>query len=161
MAIRDQISEEQWKAIFSAPVAAAVYVATASGGGLDLVKELFSLSSFIRPRKPGVLSEYGALVDEVVAEIQAQSRSLLNSPQEGASPYAARAAALDIVRAAGEAVRGLPGEAGYQSWLMEAARHVAQASRRGFLGLGRKENAIDYAEQEALDELEAALTADG
>jgi hypothetical protein len=42
MGIKDQLTEEQFKAIYNGPFAAAMYVATASGGGFEMVSELLS-----------------------------------------------------------------------------------------------------------------------
>jgi hypothetical protein len=48
MSIKDRLSPEQWKVVFSAPSAAATYVSTASGGGFEMIKEILTASKFMQ-----------------------------------------------------------------------------------------------------------------
>ena len=74
MSIKEQVSPEQWKSLFNAPSAASTYVSTASGGGLEMFKELFSASKFIQEQVAKTSgSGYGKLVDDFVAAIKTMS----------------------------------------------------------------------------------------
>jgi len=46
MSIKDQVTPEQWKALLNAPGAASTYVSTASGGGFDMINEVFTAGIF-------------------------------------------------------------------------------------------------------------------
>jgi hypothetical protein len=161
MSIKDHLTPEQWKLIFSAPFAAATYVATASGGALELIKELLAVGKLVtdQARQSGGAG-YGALVDAVLDEMLAMSK---RDAQSSAIAYASRdtpgmrAEARQIVADAAVVLDSVAGGDGYKKWLVDVARAAAGASRGGFLGLGAGDRPVDASEQAALRELAAVL----
>src|SRR5512137_598171 len=74
MGIKEQVSAEQWKLIVNAPGAASTFVATASGGGFEVFKEIFTASQFtaeLGSKTAG--SGYGILVDDLLAAMKGMS----------------------------------------------------------------------------------------
>jgi hypothetical protein len=161
MGIKDQVTAEQWKLIYNAPFAAATYVATASGGVLELIKELFAVGKMVtdQARQSGG-SGYGALVDAVLEEMQAMSKGDAQSATisyAGRDAEGMRAEARRIVADAAGVLDTVPGGDGYKTWLGAVARKAAEASRDGFLGLGGSGRPVDDEEQAALRDLAIAL----
>ena len=160
MSIKDQVSSEQWKALFNATSAASAYVASASGGGLEMFKELFSASKFMMDSiKKSSGSGYGRLVDAFLENMKGMS---LKDAKENAAKYESRdlngmrTEAKQIV-ADGAAIAGtLPGGGGFKRWVLDMAREVAKTKTGGVLGIGGS-SVIDEKEQAALDELAAMM----
>ncbi|MGV8026600.1 MAG: hypothetical protein AB2L18_08590 [Anaerolineaceae bacterium] len=71
ISIKDQVTPEQWKALYNAISAASTYVSTASGGRFEMFKEAFSASKFMveTSQKTGG-SGYDILVDEMLATMK-------------------------------------------------------------------------------------------
>lgn len=160
MSVKDQISSEQWKALFNATSAASAYVSSASGGGLEMFKELFSASKFMAEifKKSGG-SGYGELVDAFMERMKGMS------PKEArgdAEKYEARdmagirAEARQKVAEGAAVADDLPGGDGFKRWILDMAREVALTKTGGVLGIGAKSE-IDEKEQAALDELAAMM----
>lgn len=156
MSIKEQLSPEQWKLLFNAPSAAASYVATASGGGFEAVKEILTASKFLQElagQSGG--SGYGEVVDELMAAMKGMS---VQDAKENAiqyqskDPIGIRAEAKQYVADAVAAAAAMPGGEGYGRWILDMARAVAETKTGGFLGIGAK-SVIDEKEQAALDEL--------
>ena len=160
MGLKDQLTAEQFKAIYNGPFAAAMYVATASGGGFEMVSELLSASKFMGEQiKAGGESDYGELVAGLLEDLKGLSKDeakALTMKVEGKEPAAVRAQVKDAVVEAGATVAGMAGADGYKKWILDIARTVAATKTGGFLGIGAK-SVIDEREQAALDELAAAL----
>jgi hypothetical protein len=160
MGIKDQLTEEQFKAIYNGPFAAAMYVATASGGGFEMVSELLSASKFMGEQfKAGGEVGYDELVAGLLEDLKGMSKDeakAFTMKVEGKDPAAVRAQVKDAVVAAGATVAGMAGADGYKKWILDIARAVAATKTGGFLGIGAK-SVIDEKEQAALDELAAAL----
>jgi hypothetical protein len=160
MGIKDQVTAEQFKAIYNGPFAAATYVATASGGGFEMVSELLSAGKFLSEQlKAGGESGYGELVDGLLADLRGMSKDEAKAATvgyESKDPAVLRAQAKGAVVEAGAAAAGLAGADGYRTWLLDIAGAVAAAKTGGFLGIGAK-SVVDEQEQAALDELAAAL----
>ena len=160
MGIKAQLTEEQFKAIYNGPFAAATYVSTASGGGFEMVSELLSASKFMGEQlKAGGESGYGELVDGLMEDLRGMSKDELKAASlkvEGKDPAAVRGQVKDAVAEAGATVAGMAGADGYKKWILDIARTVAATKTGGFLGIGAK-SVIDEKEQAALDELAAAL----
>jgi hypothetical protein len=150
MAIEDQLTPSQWRALRQAPRAAGQYVATAVGGKVQEVRELLALGEALR-RELG-RDPAGDLIGAVAAAILGEAPMQAEpGPSSGDRP-----ALLRAVTVAGAASEGLPGGEAYRRWLVELAREVAQAeSDGGFLGIGAE--AMHIAEQAALAELAEAL----
>ena len=74
MSFKDKVSEEQWKSLINAPGAASMYVATASGGGFEVIKEVYTAMKFVQESltKAGG-SGYGTMVDELLAAMKGMS----------------------------------------------------------------------------------------
>lgn len=160
MSVKDQVSPEQWKLIFNAPVAASTYVSSASGGGLEMIKEVLTAGKFMQElAQKGSGSGYGELVDDLLAWMKGLSTQ---EAKEEAYQYAAkepaaiRAEAKQLVADGVAAVSSLSGANGYKRWILDMAREVAETKTGGFLGIGSK-SVIDEKEQAALDELAAML----
>jgi len=160
MGIKDQLTEEQFRALYNGPFAAATYVATASGGGFEMVSELLSASKFMGEQiKAGGESGYGELVAGLLEDLKGLSKDeakTLTMKVEGKEPAAVRAQVKEAVLEAGATVAGMAGADGYKKWILDIARTVAATKTGGFLGIGAK-SVIDEKEQAALDELVASL----
>ena len=156
MGLKEQVSAEQWKLLFNAPSAAASYVSMASGGGLEMIKEVFTASKFIQElATKGAPSGYGKVVDDLIATLKGLSakEAMADAYQYQSKDLAglrneAKQRVADAVRAA----MTLPEGEGYKRWLIDMARKVAETKTGGFLGIGATSE-IDPQEQAALDEL--------
>lgn len=160
MGLKDQLNPEQWKALFNAPVAASTYVSSASGGGLEMIKEIMSASKFMQEiAKQGAGGGYGEIVDELLDAMKGMSLKEAKAESiqyQSKDPAGMRAEAKQIVADGIAALGSLPGGDGYRKWILEMARQVALTKTGGFLGIGAKA-VIDEKEQAALDELAALL----
>jgi hypothetical protein len=150
-----QIDLIQWKALFNATSAASAYVSSASGGGLEMFKELFSASKFMAETVKNSAGGHGELVDAFLEKMKGMS---LGDARENTLKYDSkdiegiRAEAKQRVVDAVSSAASLPGIDGFKRWLLEMARQVALTKTGGVLGFGGKSE-IDPKEQEALDEL--------
>lgn len=160
MGIKDQITPEQWKALLNAPSYAAEYVATASGGSLDFIQEVFTSMKVVQDtavRKDG--SGFGKLVDEIISEMsemtfkEAREDSIKT---ESTDMTSMREAAKTVVVDAAAAASSLEGGDGYKRWLLYVARKVAETRTGGVLGFGGS-STVDAKEEAALAELKAIL----
>ena len=156
MSLKEKVTEEQWKALINAPSAAASYVATASGGGFEVIKEVFTAMKFVQESLTKVGgSGYGTLVDELLAAMKGMS---VQDAREDAIKYetkdvaSIRAEAKQMVANGVAAAETQPEADGYKRWLLDMARKVAETKTGGVLGFGGK-SVIDEQEQAALDEL--------
>ena len=160
MGFKDQLTAEQFREVYNGPFAAATYVATASGGGFDMVSELLSAGKFVGAQlKAGSEAGYGELVDALLADLRGMSKDEAKATDiryEGKDPVALRAQAKQAVADAGASVAGIAGADGYKKWLLDIAGTVAATKTGGFLGIGAK-SVVDEQEQAALDELAATL----
>jgi hypothetical protein len=160
MGIKDQLTAEQFRAVYNGPFAAATYVATASGGGFEMVSELLSAGKFVGEQlKASGEAGYGELVDGLLADLRGMSKDeakAMTIQYEGKDPVALRAQAKQAVADASASVASMAGADGYKKWLLDIARTVAAAKTGGFLGIGAK-SVVDEQEQAALGELAAAL----
>lgn len=160
MGIKDQVTPEQWKALLNAPSYAAEYVATASGGGLDFIAEVFTSMKVVQDtavRKDG--SGFGKLVDEIMATMTEMSFSEAKNDTlktESTDLDSMRAAAKQVVSDAAAAASTLDGGDGYKRWLLFVARKVAETRTGGVLGFGGT-SVIDDKEEVALGELKTIL----
>lgn len=160
MSIKDRLSAEQWKVVFNAPSAAAMFVSTASGGAFEMIKEILTASSFMQDlikREGG--SGYGELVDDLLATIKGMSTDEVKENAirfEATDPVAARSEFKQVVADGVEAIAAMPSADGFRRWILDVAREVAETKTGGFLGIGAK-SVIDEQEQAALDELKAIL----
>ena len=162
MHIKEQISPEQWKTLLNGISAASAYVSTASGGGFESIKEILNASKYVRDlavKESG--SGYGALTDELLDSMQDMSFGEARESAfdiESRDVPGMRSELKQIVAdAAGLAAAQTDG-AGYQRFLLDVARTVAETRTGGFLGIGAK-SVIDPEEQAALDELDSLLAA--
>jgi hypothetical protein len=160
MSIKDQVTPEQWKALLNAPGAASTYVSTASGGGFEVLSEIFSASKFAKDLalKTGG-SGYGELVDELLAAMK--SMSFKDAEQntfkyQSKDPAGMRAELKQFVADTLAVVKALPGADGYARWILDMVRKVAETKTGGFLGIGGK-SVIDEKEQAAMNELAAMM----
>ena len=160
MSLKDQLTPEQFKAVYNAPFAAATFVSIASGGTIDYVKEMATAGKFVwNEINQGSVSGYGAIVDEVLAAINSTSKEDAKGTTvsyAGSDDAAMRAAAREVVVAAAAAVDALQSAEGYKIWLLAVAQATALTKSGGFLGLGGA-SVIDAQEQAALDELAGIL----
>jgi hypothetical protein len=158
--LKDQLTAEAFRVVYNAPLAAATYVSTASGGGFEMVSELLSAGKFISEQlKTGGETGYGELVDGLLADLRGMSKDEAKAETaryESKDPAAVRGQARQIVADAGTAVAGMPGADGFKLWVMDIAHTVAATKTGGFLGIGAR-SVVDAQEQAALDELAAAL----
>jgi hypothetical protein len=156
MSIKDQVTPEQWKALLNAPGAASTYVSTASGGGFEVFNEVFTASKFAKElaMKAGG-SGYGKLVDDLLAAMKSMSFEDAKANQikyQSKDPAGMRAECKQFVADAVAIARALPNSEGYERWILDMVRKVAETKTGGFLGIGAK-SVIDEKEKAALDEL--------
>ena len=160
MGIKEQLTAEQFRAIYNGPFAAAAYAATASGGGFEMVSELLSASKFMGQQiKAGGEAGYGELVDGLLADLKGLSKDEAKATTiqyEGKDPAALRGQAKQAVADAASTVAGMEGADGYKRWILDIAKTVVATKTGGFLGIGAK-SVVDEQEQAALDELAAML----
>lgn len=160
MTIKYQVGAEQWTTLINAPTAAATYVSTASGGGLEMIREILSASKFsaqLSSQEAG--SGYGPLVDEVLAAMKGMSLDDARSNRieyQSKDPAGIREELRSYVTNAVALANTLDGAEGYKRWIIDMAREVAETKTGGFLGIGAK-SVIDEKEQAALDELRSLL----
>ena len=156
MSIKDQVTPEQWKALLNAPGAASTYISTASGGGFEMINEVFTASKFAREvsLKTGG-SGYGPLVDELLAAMKSMTFADAKEntvKYQSKDPAGIRAEVKQFVADAVKIAETLPEVDGYKRWILDMVRKVAETKTGGFLGFGGK-SVIDEKEQVALDEL--------
>jgi hypothetical protein len=132
----------------------------ASGGGLEMVKEMINASKFIQEaatRTSG--SSYGKLVDDLMDTIKGMAprdaREIAHKYQSKDLP-SFRAEAKQVVAGGAAVADTLPDGDGFKRWMLDMAREVAQTKIGGFLGIGSR-SVIDEKEQAALDELASML----
>ncbi len=160
MKLKEQLSNEKWRILFNTPIAASTYVATASGGGLEIIKELFSASKFMQEfaAKSGK-SGYGSLVNEFLEDMKGLSPK---DVQENTIKYNAtdldsvRAEAKQLVEDGAKIALSLDDGVGFSRWILEMAQSVTETKTGGILGIGGT-SVIDAEEQKALDELAIVL----
>lgn len=158
MSVKDQVSAEEWKVLFNAPIAASTYVSSASGGGLEMIKEVMSASKFMQElAQKSEGSGYGVLVDDLLATMKGMSFDEAKEntlKYEAKEPAAIREEARQIVSDGIAVAARLAGGHDYKRWILDMAREVAETKTGGFLGIGSK-SVIDEKEQAALEELAA------
>ena len=161
MNIRDQLTPDQYKLVFNTPMAAVTYVASASGGGFDMIKEFASASKFMAEEagQEGD-SGYGELVDSLLADMRGMSKDEAkkleieyDKPKDAAS---LRNQAKQAVAEGWAAVANLPGSDGFAKWSLEVSRTAALTKTGGHFGIGNK-SVIDEQEQVALEELASLM----
>jgi hypothetical protein len=156
MSIKDQVNPEQWKALLNAPGAASTYVSTASGGGFDVINEVFTASRFAKDLSlQAGGSGYGPLVDELLAAMKSMTFAEARDntiKYQSKDPAGIRAEVKQFVTDAVKIAEILPDVAGYKRWILDMVRKVAETRTGGFLGFGGR-SVIDEKEQAALDEL--------
>lgn len=160
MSIKGLVTPEQWKALINAPSAAANYAATASGGGLEIFKEVFTAMKVIQEStiKAGG-SGYGKVVDDLLTtmkEMTFEDAKAASEKYESRDLAAIRAEAKQVVADAAAAVSTLPEGEGYKQWILYIAQKVSETRTGGFLGYGST-SVIDEKEQAALNELAVVL----
>ena len=127
-----QIDPTQWKALFNATSAASAYVASASGGGLEMFKELFSASKFMVDTIKNSGGGYGELVDAFLEKMKGLKPA---DAKENTMKYDSRemegirAEAKQRVVEGVNAVASMPDADGFKRWLLEMARQVARSIR--------------------------------
>ena len=160
MTIKDQLTPEQWKFVFNAPMAAATYVASSSGGGMEMIKEIMEVGKFMAQESQAGDSSYGELVTDYLNLMKTMSKdeAKANSIQyENTKDVAAvREQTKQTVANAWAAVSALPGADGFAKWIIEIGHTAALTKTGGHFGIGNK-SVIDEKEQAALDELAAVM----
>ena len=82
MDLKEQLSPEQFKAVFNVPLAGATYVAVSSGGGFDMVKELTNASKFMAAEaQKGAEGGYGELTTSLLTATTGMSKDDSKSMQ--------------------------------------------------------------------------------
>ena len=161
MNLRDKLSPDQFHAVANTPKAAAIYVASASGGGFEMFGEVFSAAKLIDHvvRQEGE-GDYGELVAGLMTALRAMSKDEIKALHmdygERKDVAALRARVKAGVAEGWSAVQGMPGADGFARFVLDVGRAAAQAKTGGFLGLGGK-SVVDAQEQAALDELAAIM----
>jgi hypothetical protein len=165
MSLREQLTPEQFKAVFNAPAASAAYAASASGGVWEFIHEMFAAGKFIAAAgEDGGPGPYGPLVEALLAEMGSMTRDEIVEATisfEGGAQEDLRPLMRQLVADAVTLTAQMDGAPDYRRWLLESARKAVEASRGGFLGIGAAPQPIDAKEQAALDELEQILDTAG
>jgi hypothetical protein len=160
MNLKEQVTREQWMALFNAPSAACVFVILADGKGLEIFNEFFNAGKFIRNEAGNFKSRgYGKMVDDLMAVIKSMS------PKEAIADaisydsrelVSIRAQAKKIVGEGAAAASSLPEGDGYKQWIFDLAFSMAGTKTGGFFGIGER-SVIDISKHSALNELEKLL----
>ncbi len=151
-AIQQAFTADEWTAVCLAPLAATFYVMSASPSGLvGSVKEMTAAGDAMRDVLKNadatslVNIAFGSALQKRDGKLEVDE----NSPRESM---------IGMIRTAAGAVQAkMPGEVqSFASALNTLAQKVAEAAKEGgFLGIGAK--TISKEEQQALDEIRAAL----
>ena len=157
MDLKEQLSPEQFKAVFNVPLAGATYVAASSGGGFDMIKELTNASKFMAAEaQKGADSAYGELTISLLSTMTSMSKDDSKAMQVEYEKSKEPAEMIKQVRQTvvdgWAAVAGLPGADGFAKFVIDVARTAALSKTGGHFGFGNKSE-IDEKEQAALDEL--------
>lgn len=161
MDLKEQLSPEQFKAVFNVPLAGATYVAVSSGGGFDMVKELTNASKFMAAEaQKGAEGGYGELTTSLLTAMTGMSKDDSKSMQiayEKTNDRVAMIAQIKQTVVDGWAVvAGLPGADGFAKFVIDVANTAALSKTGGHFGFGNKSE-IDEKEQTALDDLAAIM----
>lgn len=158
MEMKDQISAEQWQSLFLATSAVVVFTSTASGGGMEMLKEMINAGMFMADSLKGRDgSRYGELVDALMEKMKDPASLDTDATQFSAPDVdGIRATAKQYTAEGARIADSLPGGDGFKLWLLDMARQTALTKTGGLLGIGASAE-IDHAEQSALDELAALL----
>jgi hypothetical protein len=156
MGIKDELTPDQWRAVYNAPYAAAVYVTASSGGYTEERFERHTANNAIKQTLKKGGSEYGELVVAVIADMNAMS-----GKEKKAAKFEFKHWGLDMVRPdswmvvneAAKALKGKPGIEGFKQWVLDIARVAAERSRGGLLS-STGNQPLDSKEIFALSEIE-------
>ena len=156
MGIREQLTPEQWMAVYNAPFAAAVYVTASSGSYTEERLERRTANKVIKATLKQGGSQYGELVAAIVADMNTMSgkeKRAINVEFKNWGLDMVRPDSWMIVNQAAKALVGKPGVEGFKQWLLDAARKAAESSRGGFLSRTGNQP-LDAQEVFALTEIE-------
>ena len=155
MANKSAFSAEEWDLLRQAPfMTGMVVVAADPSGPIGLMQESAAASGMVLDVIKGAETE---LMKSIGEDLKAslQIPKLASHSQE-----AVRAAGLDIIRRASNAVRAkgsLEEGKEFRAWLNSLAQKVAEASKEGgFLGFGG--TLVSDAEKQSLNDIAAALS---
>ena len=143
MTAKSAFTDEEWQAISEGPATAGMIVLTAEHGGT--FRETWALAkAYTEAREQQGTSE---VLDEIVAERPQFDRHRFGSEEalqtEGVEQLRQAAAALES--------KGTPEDVqAYRTFILDLAQRVAAAHKEG-------DEAVSPAEQQALDQLAAAL----
>ena len=157
MDLKQELSPEDFKLVFNAPLAGATYVAAASGGSFDMVKELTSASKFMAAEaQKGTESGYGELADNLLAAMRGMSHDNSKAMQ---IQYEKSQNPADMIKQIRQTVvdgwavvAGLPGADGFARFVVDVAKAAALTKTGGHFGFGNTSE-VDAQEQAALDDL--------
>ena len=153
MTKKAEFNAEEWSRLLAGPALAGLIVIAAERGGT--IRESISMA------KAYSEARQAATDDELLSEIL-RSRPEVD-PRAYGDPQELRERGLERLRATMALLRekASPEEAaGYGKFALEVARRAAEAHKEGgFLGVGGQR--VSEAEQGALDDVAAALGADG
>jgi hypothetical protein len=160
MSLKEQVTPEQWVALFNAPSAASAYVTLAKGKGLEIFNEFFSADKFIKNEARNFKDRgYGKMTEDFIAAIKSMSPKEAKADAisyESKDLVSIRAQAKKIVEEGAAAVSSLPEGDGYKQWIFDLALKIAEAKTGGFFGIGER-SVIDRYKHSALNELEEIL----
>ncbi len=161
MDLKEQLSPEQFKAVFNVPLAGATYVAASSGGGFDMVKELTNASKFMAAEaQKGAEGGYGELTAGLLTAMTGMSKDDSKSMQMEYEKSKDPAEMIKQIRQTvvdgWAVVAGLPGADGFARFVIDIANTGALSKTGGHFGFGNKSE-IDEKEQTALDDLAAIM----
>jgi hypothetical protein len=136
MGIKEQLPPEQWKAVYNAPFAAAVYVTAASGSYTEERLERRTANKVIKESLKQGGSQYGELVAAIIADmntISGKEKKAITVEYKSWGLDMMRPDSWMIVNQAAKALAGKPGIEGFKQWVLDVARRSAESSRGGFL----------------------------
>jgi hypothetical protein len=155
---KSQFSPEEWNSLLSAPTMAALYIALASPGVVDSIKESMAAASAMAKAVQGAPANelMGALMTDF------KNMDLLKQAQpkiEMKDPAQVKSQVMALVSQVGNTLeaKAAPAEADYyKHWVYEVAVDAANAAKEGdFLGIGGKR--VSDEEAAALKEIATAL----
>jgi hypothetical protein len=156
MSTKSDYSNEEWKAIASAPVAAGLLITLSdTSGPVGIAKEAMAVGRAITDAAQGQTPE---IVKAIATGMKDSGRPETPEIPKMSNRAQSKQALTNTIKSAVDAVeRHSPGEVqAYKIWLTNIAQKVAEASKEGgFLGMGG--TLVSQEEEDALAELKAVL----
>jgi hypothetical protein len=158
MTTKTQFTDEEWKGLLGAPTVAALYIAMASPGVVDSMKEALAAARAMAEASKGTAPN--ELLGAIFSEFKDTDALKQAQPKlDTSNPTQIKSEILEMVRKVGSTLdaKATSDEASaYKQWLYQVAVDAANAAKEGdFLGIGGKQ--VSDQETAALNEIAGVL----